>query len=200
MYKYLSEKKYRVSHFINAININEKEKYISDNQQDSETIKIGLYNAEDKWNKNIYNQLCAVSLIENHELDFSPINYKISLMARKHNINIGGAAEEITKSDLYKKMASNDINLFISYPDFPSITPIESLELGSVCLVGKDNTFFKGTELEKYIVVNNENDINEILTKIKEALANKEIIIELYHKWKKEYDIKSKDSINKIIQ
>ena len=200
MYNFLKEKKYKVTKFINAINVKGKDEFINNKQNDSQIVKIGLYNAEDRWNKNVYNQLCAVSLIENHELDCYPINYKISLMARKHNINIGGASSVVSKNDLYKKMAANDINLFICYPEFPNITPIESLELGTVCLVGKDNPYFKGTDLEEYVVVNNENDITQILAKIQNALANKDKILELYRKWKEEYDLKSKESITKVIQ
>jgi len=201
MYKFLKTKGYNVSHFINPVIIKEKENYkkIINNKDEQKTIKIGLYNAEDKWNKNIYNQLSAVSLIENHELNCSPINYKISMMARKHNINIGTTSVS-SREDLYKKMANNDLNLFISYPEFPTKCPVESMELGTLCLVGKYNQYFTGTKLEEYLVVNNENNINEIIEKINNALKNKDKVFELYKEWKKEYDIRANESISNILR
>lgn len=201
MYNFLKDKGYKVKYFLNTIEISNKESFIKiDEKYSNEYIKIGLYNAEDIWNKNIYNQLCAISKVENHELDCAPVNYKISMFARKHNINIVGVSEILDNDKLYQKMTGNDINLFVSLQEFPNTSAVESLELGTLCLVGRNNSYFVGTELEKYLVVNNENDIYEIIDKIKNALINKDEIFELYKKWKQEYDIKSNESILRIIE
>lgn len=195
MYEYLKTKEYNVRLFVNNINVSKD--YIQDREK-SELTKIGLYEAEDIYVRNIYNQLCASGLLENYEIDCFPINYKIVSMARRHNINLIGTTESLNKEELYKKMAGNDINLFVMHSGIDSIRPIESLELGTICLVGKNNCF-EGTELEKYIVVQNENNVLEIADKIKSALENKNEILDVYKRWKEDYDKNAKESEKEIL-
>lgn len=195
MYEYLKSKEYNVRLFVNNIQVN---KELIKNKEKSELTKIGLYEAEDIYVRNVYNQLCASSLLENYEIDYFPINYKIVSMARRHNINLIGTTEGLSKEELCSKMAENDINLFVMHSGVKTIRPIESLELGTVCLVGKNN-YFEGTELEKYIVVQNENSILEIADKIKVALENKDKILSVYKMWKEDYDKKAKESEEEVL-
>ena len=71
--------------------------------------------------------------------------------------------------------------------------PIESFEVGTICITGNNHHYFKNTELEKYLVVNNEESPVEISEKIKLCIENKEEILKLYKDWKKKND---EDSLN----
>ena len=198
-YEFFKTKGYPAKLFVNHIDIKNTNEYISENNK-YENMRIGLYEAEDKFDKNIYNQLAAVSLIENHELDCAPICYKISMMARKYNINLLGTTGNLSKKDLYKKMARNDINLFVSFSDCTDTLPIESLELGTICLIGKNNQYFEGHEIEKYIVVEHEDDVTEIYKKILFSQQNRDKILALYLKWKEEREQASTESIKEILE
>ena len=142
------------------------------------------YDAEENRSRNIYNQLCAVSMIENAKLDCSPVNYKISKIARFFNINLTVANKLMTKQELYKKLANNDINLCVSTVDENSMIPYESLELGTLCLVGNSFKAFEGSSLQDYLAVKNADDILEIKEKTLNALENREKILEEYKLWR----------------
>lgn len=175
-------KGFNAKYLIKYVDINNKEKYKKN--EETKAIKIGMYQTYDNIIKNPYNQLCAVSLFENSRLEYYPINYKVNMFARKFNINISGTYENLTKEEIYNKMANNDINLNISLIDENNLLPIESFELGSISIVGSNYELFKNSELEKYIVVKEEDNVAEIYNKIKYALENKEKILHVYQEWK----------------
>lgn len=198
LYQFYKNKGYNVKKLIRPFNIKDKQKYLP-KESKREYLKIGMYNAYDTIVKNPYNQLSAISLLENAKLDYAPINYKISMIARKYNVNLCDASTDLPKEELYKRMADNDINLFISAAEDSSLQPLKSLELGTICLVGNSFEYFDGSELEKYIVLEKENNIMEIYNKIVYALENKDKILELYNEWKKEYTVKIKKCLDNFI-
>ena len=77
---------------------------------------------------------------------------------------------------------------------------LESLELGTICLVDNNSEYFRDSELEKYLVLEKQNDIIEIYNKIKYALQNKEKILELYKNWKVEYNAKAEENVKKFLE
>ena len=198
LYKFYKEKGYRTSFIRKYVDVENPEQYKKEEKKDY--IKIGLYEAYDNIERNVYNQLSAISLLENAKLDCAPMNYKISMMARKYNINLSSANGNLSKQELYTKMANNDINLYVTLIDNTSILPLESLELGTICLVSKSCNYFEGSELERYLVVEKANDIMEIYNKINFALENKEKILELYKEWKKDYISRANEILEKFTQ
>lgn len=198
LYKFYKEKGFRASYITKYADIENKEQYTSKKEK-KDYMKIGLYEAYDNIEKNPYNQLSAISLLENAKLDCAPMNYKISMIARKYNINLSAANGNLTKQELYTRMANNDINLYVTLADSTSILPLESLELGTVCLVGSSYSYFEGSGIEKYLVVEKENNIMEIYNKINYALENKETILDLYERWKKEHIVKAQENLENFI-
>ena len=162
-------------------------------------IKIGLYAAGNYWRKNMYNQIAGASLINNAVLDLIPLSYDAKVFARKCNLEITGLEKGIKREELLARMAQNDINLYITFSECSPMLPLESMEMGAICLLGDNNHYFKGSELEKYLVVSREDDVICIANKIKYALENKEKILELYNQWKEKHDIESTRSVEKFL-
>ncbi len=200
LYEFYKAKGYNCSFLMNDINIEEKEKYIINKKEDKEIIKVGLYSSGDRWVKNTYNQLSAISLIKNAIVDCIPLNYKITTMAKMYHINLSGENNNISRKEMYKRLASNDINLYVTFTECAPLIPLESLELGVICITGNNHHYFEGTELEKYLVVNKVDDIMEIYNKINYALENKEKILELYSEWKKQYSKKAKENAESFLK
>lgn len=198
LYEFYKAKGYNTLFLMNDININDKEKYM--NKEKRDYIRIGLYSSGDRWVKNTYNQLSAISLINNAQVECIPLNEKISTIAKMYHINLTGETSSISREELYKKIASNDINLYVTFTECAPLIPLESLELGTICITGDNHHYFKGTELEKYIVVNREDDIMEIYNKIIYALENKEKILELYTEWKKNYTQEAKENVKNFLK
>jgi hypothetical protein len=62
--------------------------------------------------------------------------------------------------------------------------PLESMELGVVCISGNNHHYFKNNKIEEYVVVNNESDVIEIRDKILKGINNKNKIIDMYKKFR----------------
>ena len=199
LYEFYKAKGYKTSFIMNDVIIENKEKYIPQ-EKNNENIRIGLYASGDRWVKNTYNQLSAISLVENAILDCIPINAKIAALCRRYDINLSGEEKNVPKEEIYRRIASNDITVYVTFTECAPLIPLESLELGTVCITGDNHHYFEGTELEKYLVVNKEDDIMEIYNKIIYALENKEKILKLYNEWKKKYTEEAKESVRKFLE
>lgn len=203
VYEFYKEKGYRAKLLSKYVEIANKEDYMKQkNTEKNENlpVKIGLYEAYDKTSKNAYNQLCAVSLIENAKLDYSPVSYKVSKMARFFNINLTVSKKIMSKQELYEKLAQNDINLCINTIDENSLIPYQSLELGTPCLVGNSFKYFEGSSLQEYLVVRNTDDILEIKEKIISALTNRDKILADYEIWKVKNKKQAEENFKKVLE
>ena len=98
-----------------------------------------------------------------------------------------------------ERMAKNDINFYVTFSECAPLIPLESLELGVPCITGNNHHYWEGTELEKYLVVNENDNVISIYVKAKYCLENKEKVIKIYKDWKKEYDKNSKKSVERFI-
>ena len=78
--------------------------------------------------------------------------------------------------------------------------PLESFAVGTPCITGNNHHYFQNTELEKYLVVNNESNVSEIADKIKLCLDNKDEVLKLYADFEKENIKLSKEGIQKYVQ
>lgn len=162
-------------------------------------IKIGLYAAGMDWRKNMFNQIAGASLVENSVVDSVPLNFEGQVFASKICLEMTGLDKGVKREELLKRMASNNINLYVTFSECAPMLPIESMEVGTICLTGNNHHYFKGTELENYLVVTREDDVVAIADKIKYALENKEKIFKLYKAWKENYDIISKKSVQEFL-
>ena len=77
--------------------------------------------------------------------------------------------------------------------------PVESFEVGVPCISGNNHHYFKGQELENYIIVKNEENPIEIKKQIENCLNNKNEVMKLYKTWKKENDALSKKSVQNFL-
>lgn len=182
LYDFYNQKGYNSKLLEINLNIKDKEKYKLNKQR--KHIKIGMYTDNDEIGHNIFNQISAVSLLENVQLEVNPINYQISIFCRRLNVNLCGNPNILKQDELYYKLANNDINLCIDLLNYDSLMPLQSLELGTVCIVGNNCKLFNNSELEQYIKVDDEEDIIKISNKIKFILENKNMILDMYNSWK----------------
>lgn len=195
-YKQKGYNSFFVTNNVNNIKITNKEAF----KKEEGKVCLGSYAAGDRWGKNTVNQLSAASMVKNSVIDIIPVTPLISEFCETMNICINDRnLGYLPRQELLNRMALNDVNLYVTFTECSPVVPLESLELGVPCITGNNNSYFKGSKLEDYLVVKSEDDINEIYDKIKYCLNNKEEIIKLYKEWKKDYDILSKDLLEKFI-
>lgn len=164
-------------------------------------IVIGLYAAKkDDWRKNLFAQIAAVSLIKNATIDIIPMDYEAATFASSLGLKVTGVDGAVPRGELLKRMSKNTMNLYVTFSECAPMLPIESFEVGTICLTGNNHHYFKGTELEKYLVVDNEESPVEIAKKIKLCIKNKDEILKLYKNWKKQNDKNSAMSVNEFLK
>ena len=165
-----------------------------------DTIRIGVYNADSRELKNIYTALAAIKLIDNATADVVPINSGAMEFCNIIDLKITKETNYIENKELLLRIQNNSINLYPTFTENAPMFPLESFEMGVPCLLGNNNDFFVGTELEKYVVLEREDDIEYIKNKILYCIENKEKIMKLYKEWKIEFDKKCNDLVNEFIK
>lgn len=196
-YKLKGYKSYFLKNTVNSIKYNKTTK-----KEDSINTRIGLYASGDRWEKNTYNQLSACAMIKNAIVDVVPNTTLSKSFSELMKIELKSkeTVTSLSRQELFERIARNDVNLYVTFTECAPMVPLESLELGVPCIVGNNNHYFTNTELEKYLVVKSEDNIDEIYEKINLVINNKTNIIKLYKNWKKEYDKESKKSVQKFLE
>lgn len=197
MYEFYKLKGYNVQLVLNTVHLEEIE--IPEKENDEFT-KIGIYASGDRWVKNFYNQLAAASLFENAKIDVIPSNWKTQRFAKIMDTTISGLASPISREKLLARMAKNDINFYVTFSECAPMIPLESLEMGVPCITSHNHHYWEGTELEEYLVVDENDNTVKIFEKAKLCLENKDKIIKLYKKWKKAYDKEVEKCIEEFLK
>lgn len=163
-------------------------------------VRIGIYAAKsDDWRKNLFAQLAAASLIPNAVVDMVPLNPEAESFANELGLRLEGLNKPVPRNELLKRMCNNTINLYVTFSECAPMLPIEGFEVGVPCITGNNHHYFKDNELEKYLVVKNEENPVAIKNQINTCLENKNTVMKLYGKWKKENDALSKQSVKDFL-
>ena len=185
------------THFIKN-NVNLKSEY---QHEANDEIKIGLYSSQkDNWIKNLFAQIAAASMIKGATVDIIPMDNEAAEFARRLGLKVTGIDKAVPRKELLERMSKNTLNLYVTFSECAPMLPIESLEVGTICITGNNHHYFKNTELEEYLVVKNEESPISISNKIKKCLKNREHILSIYKDWKKSYDIDSIISVKEFIE
>lgn len=169
---------------------------VNTDNENAGKIKIGIYAAKcDDWRKNMFSQIAAVSLIPNVSVDIVPKSKEAESFAKKIGLEVTGIDTAISREKLQIRMNKNDINLYVTFSECAPMLPIESFELGVPCILGNNNHYFKNTDLEEYLVVNNEENAENIAKQIEKCLENKDKVIRMYKEWKYNNNEISKQSV-----
>ncbi len=212
MAEFYKNRGYNAYYFSNNVNSNinqnekeynkeekRKEEYKEEDKNKDKEIKIGLYNAHSREIKNIFTQMLATKFFENAVVDIVPSSEQIEDYAKINNMKYTNVSYFIPTDELMERIKQNDINVYATFTECAPMFPMESFESGVPCIIGNNNDYFKGSKLRDYVCVNREDDPFEIYNKIKEVLENKEEVMELYKKWKTNFNIENEKLVKEFI-
>lgn len=168
--------------------------------ESGDEIKVGIYASGNTWNKNAYTQIAAASLLNRVVVNSVPYNSRMKHFAQQLKIKFEGSEKQISREELLDKIASNDINFYVTFSECAPLLPLESLNRGVPCLTGPNHHYFTNTPLEDFLVVMRPDDPVEIYKKAILALENRNQIIELYNEWKKQNDVVSETSVLSFLE
>lgn len=155
---------------------------------------IGLIGNDYNPNHNTYNQLSALKMV-----DYSYVKIVKNMPATNDFIKFFGIKEKEV-SNIEDAMSDNYINLYCNFTFTNYELILKSMDMGIPCLLGNTDFFNKYPKLKDYLVLESDDDINEISTKIKSIKENKDEILKEYSKFREEYKNNSKISIDKFLK
>lgn len=202
MYEFYKSKGYDVEFLMNTLSIDRDKVKVHKGQDENENVKvrIGVYASGDRWVKNFYNQLCAASMVDGVQVECTPLSTKTQDFAELIGLDIVGSTKPVKREQLFSMMGSNDLNLYVTFTECAPLIPLESFEMGVPCLTCNNHHYWEGHKLRDYVVVNEADDVVKIHEKIEFCLNNKEMLLELYRDWKKDYDIIAKQSVTDFLK
>ena len=168
-------------------------------KEDSNRIKLGIYNADSRELKNIYTALSAMKLVPNSIADVVPINEGAKKFTKVLNIETTCLDDYIPTEDLLIRIQQNDLNIYPTFTENSPMFPLESFEVGVPCLLGNNNDYFVGTKLGEYVILTKEDDPEYIKDRILNCIDHKDEIMDLYKQWKKEFNIKCEQLVEKFV-
>ena len=92
------------------------------------------------------------------------------------------------------------VNLYCNFTANNRELILSSLDMGIPCLLGNSDMFDNNQKLKKYLILESDDDINEIASKIKIIKSEKDKIISEYKKFREKYSSESKKSIEKLLK
>lgn len=173
--------KIKCSHI--SLNIEKKKRNNSYNAKE-----IGIINNQDNPVHSFYNELSALKFN-----DYVAVFDKISERT-KDFINIFKINYKIANPQ-----ENSIVNLYINFTSNNNTKFIRSMDLGIPCIIG-NNELLKDSKLGEYLMVKSDDSIDEINEKIEYVIKNREEILKEYEIFRKEYDKKSSNEINKFLE
>ena len=164
---------------------------IGEQEESEESNTIGLLNIQDNDYHSFYNELSAIKLCHDKIAKIRKPGPTTKEFISNFNIpTIIKKDEDIIKN--------NCLNLNINFTEICTHNFLKSMNQSIPCIIG-NNSFLSG-DLEKYLVVNSDDNIDEIKEKIDYALDNKDKIMKLYQTFKKEYDKKTNKLVEEFLE
>lgn len=185
-YEVLKNSGYKTKHLLLDVSSNSKKAKKSNS--------IGLIGNDYNPNHNTYNQLSALKLV-----DYSYVKIVKSMPATNHFIDFFEIKEKSVNT-LDEAMSDNFINLYCNFTFTNYELILKSMDMGIPCLLGNTEIFDKFLKLKGYLVLESDDDINEISSKIINIKENKESILKEYKKFREDYTKKSIDTIKKFLK
>lgn len=182
----------------NAVGIKVNEEKKDDSIKEK---RIGIYAAKcSDWRKNMFSQIVAAGQIKDVVIDMVPLDPIACKFAEQIGVRIEGEDKTLEREEIIERMSHNIVNLYVTFSECAPMLPLESMAVGVPCLTGNNHHYFKGGELEKYLIIDNECDIEEIRRKLEKAIKNREEIIKLYQNFVQENRIELDKEMRKFLE
>ncbi len=152
--------------------------------------RVGVYAVQTtQWRKNVFTSLASIYYLKEQikdkeiVIDIVPKSSSAETFCHILGIKTDGVEKAIPREQLLQRMSECDITLYVTFSECAPMVPLESFNVGTPCITGNNHHYFKNSELEKYIVVNNENNPMEVSEKILKCVNNKDKVFALYSKF-----------------
>ena len=175
----------------NALRVNHKNIYyvmLDINNTDTNTSTstnnentIGLLNDESLSVHSFYNELTAMKLLDNTTVNIKKCNQTTKKFLKDFAISYK------QYNSLDEIMIESEINLYINFTKTNFTIFLQSMDLGIPCILGNTSLLDDNDYLKKMLVMESDDDVNEIATKVEKARKEKDKILKEYKKFRSNY-------------
>lgn len=158
-----------------------------------EPSEIGLLNKEEDPKHSFYNELSAIKLLDEKIAKISNPTKTTKEFLKVFNIphKIVSNEDELLKN--------NAVNLYINFAANNNILFLKSMDNNVPCLLGNVEILDDYPTLKEKLVLNSDDSIDEIASKIEEVISSREKICKEYEHFRKDYTKKSKESVSEFL-
>ena len=156
--------------------------------------KIGIVGIDYNPLDNYYNELTALKLT-----DYDLVNLSGRTDATKNFVNFFDMKYEFKDNDLEVIKSSNYI-LACSFAKLNLEKILIALDNGVLPIVGNTSVFNNYKYLKKYLVLESDDNVNEISSKLKSLKEHKDEILEEYKKFRKDYRTECFKTIDELLK
>ncbi len=169
---------------------------VSSSSPDSGGPHLGIWALAPIWRKTPYAMLAAAREIDNSEVFVVGQDLRAKEFAQYLGLNIHYQQEPVPQNDMVAVLGRMHVNLYVTLSECSPMLPLESLAAGAPCLFGPTSHLFEDNSyLHSRLVVPYPDRSDCIATYIKQALKERDQIIEEY----KEYAINYNKSARKSL-
>ena len=121
---------------------------------DLNMIKVGIFSADVTLRKNTYTNIASVCYLPNASLTICPSNEHLNQVVNHFNLSVKIFQESMPREEVIKLMSKLDVVLYVTFSECAPMIPLESMSVGTICLMGANNHYYeKYPILDKYLVV-----------------------------------------------
>jgi hypothetical protein len=143
-------------------------------------VRIGIWALAPIWRKTPYAMLAAAAMVENAMVFMVGQDSRAIEFAEYFRLPINVSAP-VPQNELPERLAKMHINLYVTLSECSPMLPLESLSVGTPCLLGPNSHLFEDhSYLHSRLVVPYPDRSDIIARMIEQALAERERIIEAY--------------------
>ena len=162
---------------------------------------IGLFSGSGNyWVKNFKPNFYA-ALLTDKKIDIVPYNDNIHSILKAIGMENRVTGTGMLNHEAFlRRLSSSELVSYVTFSERSPILPLEALNNGVICLTGNNHHYFR-TEprLSELLICNRPDDPLSIYNCITTALDNKEEILELYKKWKNNYNSQQEENFQRLI-
>ena len=154
---------------------------------------IGLLNNEDDPKHSFYNELSAIKLIGNMKPKICKPTKVTKEFLKAFEIDY------VVVNSNDSLLEGNIVNLYVNFAANNNSIFFKSMDKSIPCILGNVEFLDNYKYLKNMLVVNSDDSIDEIATKIKSVIKNRDKICKEYKKFRKDYSEKSKKTVEDFL-
>lgn len=162
---------------------------------------LGCWVANEGWRKPPYAMAVAASRIEGAVLHEAGKSKRLNEFCRLLGLKLHSHGDgPLSHEDLHRWLKLMDLNLYVTLSECTPMLPLESLSVGTPCLVGANSHLFQDDAyLKEMLVVPIADSSDEILRCARRALGERDAIVEAYRGYATRYNARAQASVEEFL-